>query len=230
MILKTKSIKRYCHAITCALALSITPAYADESAASAWAGLSVGLNLSHLDVASDISFVIENSFSNPNDYEAGIDLSLEYMAPLTSNILLGVELMASHNNGNAEDSFHYNGGNIHIENWRIDAERSARILGKLALAATPTTLFYAGAGIERVHFSFSEHVLQSGTTYNHSDTLLGHVLAVGIDQRLSETLSMRAELSHTEMDQQLYQGGIFQSPTWIDPDVRALRIGIRYHF
>jgi len=230
MKLKTKPIKLYCHAITCALALNITPAYADESAASAWAGLSVGLNLSHLDVASDITFPYLNTFSHPNDYEAGIDLSLEYMAPLSSNVLLGVELMASYNNGNAEDSFYYNGVNIHFENWRIDAERSVRILGKLALATTPTTLFYAGAGIERVHFSFSEHLLASGRTYNHSDTLLGHVLAVGIDQRLSDTLSMRAEVSHTEMDSQLYQGGIFQQPTTIDPDVRAVRVGIRYHF
>ena len=229
MRLPIKPLKLQPHVFICFLIMSIVPAYANEDTIKAWEGFNAGLGFSYLDVASDIDY--PNAIaSDPSDYEDGIHLSLEYMAPLGHKALVGAELMVSHNKGAAEDSARYNGANLHLANWRVGVDHSTRIMGKLAVAARPKTLLYAGVGIEKVSFSFTQDVVSSGATFQHADKLNGHVLAAGIDQIVSDKMSLRIEVSHTDIDRQLYQNGQFDTPVWINPDIRTARVSVRYHF
>lgn len=225
-------VKHIC-ACMFATAVSATFATAQESPANEWRGLSVGVNVSQLELANDIVFPAPTLHVAPSGRETGIDLSVEYLTSFTPNILAGMELMYAHNFSDADDIARYNNVNINISQWRVDAERSLRLLGKLAIAPSTSSLFYVGAGINKVHFSFRETTLfgvGAGTVYNHSDTLTGHVIVAGVDHRVTENLSLRVEVSHTEINEELYQGDIFSGPTWIDPDLRSLSVGIRYHF
>jgi opacity protein-like surface antigen len=225
-------VKQFCACIF-ATAVSATLATAQESPANEWQGLSIGVNVSQLELANDIVFPTPALHVAPSGRETGIDLSVEYLTSFTPNILAGMELMYAHNFSDADDIAHYDSLNINISQWRVDAERSLRLLGKLAIAPSTSSLFYVGAGINKVHFSFSETTLfgvDAGTVRNHSDTLTGHVIVAGVDHRVTENLSLRVEVSHTEINEELYKGGIFRRPTWIDPDLRSLGVGIRYHF
>ncbi len=220
-------------AFTLTTFISAAAVTAQESPANEWQGLSFGVNVSQLELANRIVFPAPALHAEPTGSETGIDLSLEYLASLTPNILAGVELMYAHNFNAPEGIVHYNNLNIDISRWRVDAERSLRLLGKIAVAPSSSSLFYVGAGINRVHFSFRETTLygvNAGTVYNHADTLTGHIIVAGIDQRVSDKLSLRFEVSHTEINEELYQGSMFSGATWIDPDVRSVSVGIRYHF
>ena len=203
-----------------------------SDAANSWAGLSVGANVSYVDVGSAVSFPIPGLRADLKGQEEGVGISLEYMTVINPNVLGGFEVMLSKNFGQAEDNATYRGVNINRSKWDVGAERSIRLLGKLAFAPSEASLFYFGAGIENIHMKFRETTTggwDAGAVYDHSDTMKGHVVVAGFDHSLSNKLSLRFEVSHTSLDKQLYEG-VFSGPTWIDPDVQAIRVGLRYNF
>ena len=171
--------------------------------------------------------------AHPDGYEGGVDVSLEYMASISSNALVGVEVLASKNFGAAGDIASYNSGRIQIAEWKVDADQSLRLMGKVAFAPSPNTIFFVGAGVEQIKFNMREtdlYRMGAGTTASHSDTMKGHVIAVGLDQRVSDRLSLRFEVSHTSLGQELYTNGTFLTSAWITPDTRSFKIGARYQF
>ena len=69
-------VKHIC-ACMLATAVSATFATAQESPANEWQGLSVGVNVSQLELANDIVFPTPSLHVAPSGRETGIDLSAE---------------------------------------------------------------------------------------------------------------------------------------------------------
>lgn len=208
----------------------LLPLQADalENRSDDWEGISAGISLSLTDINADIQYTATPGlFSHPSGYDKGIDFSLEYLRAMTPNLLIGLELMASQHSGSVNDGIHYNNFNLANAYWNIDAKRSARLLGKIALTASENTLVYLGAGIETTQFGFTETTV-SQLVVKHTESVLGQVIVVGFDHKLSDDFSVRLELSQTGMKNKIYHG--FQSATEIDPDSRAIKVGLRYSF
>ena len=207
-------------------------ATAQSAPAQNWDGLSVGINLSQTKVEAGMRFASRALLAHPDGYEGGVDVSLEYMASISSNALVGVEVLASKNFGAAGDIASYNSGRIQIAEWKVDADQSLRLMGKVAFAPSPNTIFFVGAGVEKIKFDVREtdlYGVDAGTTASYSDTMTGHVIAVGLDQRVSERLSLRFEVSHTRQSEYLQQHtGV--TPHYLTPDTRSFKIGARYQF
>ena len=213
--------------LTTALLLPLQ-ANALENRSDDWEGISAGISLSLTDIKTNVQYPgTPGLFSRPSGYDKGIDFSLEYLRAMTPNLLIGFELMASQHSGGVNDGVHYNNFNFPTAYWSVDAKRSARLLGKIALTASENTLVYLGAGIETTQFVFTEANSSLGD-FQNTYSVLGQVVAIGLDHKLSDNLSVRLELSQTETKLKAYSS--FSSATEIDPDSRAIKVGLRYSF
>jgi outer membrane immunogenic protein len=101
------------------------------------------------------------------------------------------------------------------------SEWSAAVRARLGYLFTPNTMTYVGAGYSWSSFKVSTPL----AILNNSETFSGLQLAAGIETKLAQNWSARAEYVHTFYDKETYLG-----PVRWQPESGKFRVGASYRF
>ncbi|MYZ49751.1 outer membrane protein [Propylenella binzhouense] len=155
-----------------------------------------------------------------------IDGTIGYDAQVGGNFVVGV-LGDIYWSNLGSDAFAISGGTR--VDGDIDAKWGFDLLARAGIAVNPSTLLYALGGYSWEKFEASFVATPGGAAGSQEESFGGWTLGAGIETKLTDNVSVKAEYRYTRFDDADYGvpgGGSIN----IEPSTHTARFGINYRF